>query len=242
MVADDGQDCGGVAQMSILGVDVSHWQGAVDWDLMVQRGVRFAILKMTEAATYKDDTFERNYNACKVRNITVGAYHFVRMNIDAQEQYANIVDSIGDRNLGIFALDCETNDGQSARTCTKVIRSLATKCQGIGGVQYPTIYTRKSWWDIYVQPSSDWATLPLWVAHWDAVYPMLPADWTHHTIWQYTVLKNGSSYGVQGGLDLNKWNEAIPFPGSQEDPEPVEDVITGNITINGVRYKLVRAD
>ena len=225
----------------ILGVDVSHWQGKIDWNLMEQRGVRFAFSKLSEHDEYQDDTFTINYDECKKRGILFGAYHFVRMNVAVQDQYDNIVSALGDRTLDIFALDCETNDGQAQKNCTKIVRGLVTKCQGLGGVEYPTIYTRKYWWDIYISRSTDWAKLPLWVANWDTTYPLLPADWTYYTIWQNKVLKSAASYGVIGaGLDLNKWNPAVPFDGAEPVPEPAEDVVTGTIVINGVRYKLVR--
>jgi GH25 family lysozyme M1 (1,4-beta-N-acetylmuramidase) len=224
----------------ILGVDVSHWQGDIDWDMMTQRGVRFAFLKLSEHDSYKDDTFTPNYNACKKRGILTGAYHFVRMNITAKDQYENIIGALDGRKLDMFALDCETNDNMGPKECTKVVRGLATMCQSIGGVELPTIYTRKSWWDRFINRSNDWAKLPLWVANWDTTYPLLPLDWTYYTVWQYRVHKGAAVYGVDGDLDLNKWNPGIPFPGTAPIPEPSDDVVTGAITINGVRYKLVR--
>jgi GH25 family lysozyme M1 (1,4-beta-N-acetylmuramidase) len=126
------------------------------------------------------------------------------------------------------------------KECTKVVRGLATMCQSIGGVELPTIYTRKSWWDRFINRSNDWAKLPLWVANWDTTYPLLPLDWTYYTVWQYRVHKGAAVYGVDGDLDLNKWNPGSPFPGTAPIPEPSDDVVTGAITINGVRYKLVR--
>lgn len=64
------------------GIDVSHWQGAIDWTKVRNDGTQFAILKAggSDAGFYKDSTFEGNYLGCKAAGIHVGAYYFVGRN------------------------------------------------------------------------------------------------------------------------------------------------------------------
>ena len=63
----------------ILGIDVSHWQGSINWNSVKSSGIEFAILKAggSDAGFYKDPTFERNYSGAKSAGLHVGAYYFV---------------------------------------------------------------------------------------------------------------------------------------------------------------------
>ena len=64
------------------GIDVSIWQGIIDWTKVRNDGTQFAILKAggSDAGFYKDSTFEGNYLGCKAAGIHVGAYYFVGRN------------------------------------------------------------------------------------------------------------------------------------------------------------------
>lgn len=61
------------------GIDVSHWQGSIDWGKVKASGIQFAIIKTggSDAGFYKDSRFETNYAGCKTAGIHVGAYYFV---------------------------------------------------------------------------------------------------------------------------------------------------------------------
>ena len=68
--------------MIMKGIDVSIWQGIIDWTKVRNDGTQFAILKAggSDAGFYKDSTFEGNYLGCKATGIHVGAYYFVGRN------------------------------------------------------------------------------------------------------------------------------------------------------------------
>lgn len=61
------------------GIDISHWQGIIDWTAVKKDGVEFAIIKAggSDKGFYKDSKFEKNYNNAKAAGIKVGAYYFV---------------------------------------------------------------------------------------------------------------------------------------------------------------------
>lgn len=80
--------------MAVHGIDVSAWQGDIDWAKAKASGkVGYAILKVggSDAGLYKDSKFERNYKACKQLGIKVGAYYFVGRNCTTVE--AGIADA-----------------------------------------------------------------------------------------------------------------------------------------------------
>ena len=65
--------------MEIRGIDVSHWQGDIDWNKVKKDGIEFAIIKAggSDAGFYKDSKFEKNYAGAKAAGLAVGAYYFV---------------------------------------------------------------------------------------------------------------------------------------------------------------------
>ena len=69
------------------GIDVSHWQGVINWPAVKASGVEFAIIKAggSDAGFYKDSKFEQNYEGAKANGIPVGAYYFVGRNCTSYE-------------------------------------------------------------------------------------------------------------------------------------------------------------
>lgn len=63
----------------IKGIDVSHWQGTIDWDKVKAAGIKFAIIKAggSDAGFYTDSKWEANYTGAKAAGIPIGAYYFV---------------------------------------------------------------------------------------------------------------------------------------------------------------------
>ena len=64
------------------GIDVSHWQGVIDWLSVKESGIEFAILKAggSDDGFYTDSTFEQNYKEVKAVGLPVGAYYYVGEN------------------------------------------------------------------------------------------------------------------------------------------------------------------
>ena len=64
------------ATYPITGIDVSHHQGAIDWQLVATSSTHFAFVKATEGRDYTDPRFESNWRGAKAASIPRGAYHF----------------------------------------------------------------------------------------------------------------------------------------------------------------------
>ena len=62
--------------MEIKGIDVSAWQGKIDWKTVADYGMGFAILRITEAGNVVDSQFENNLAGCNKYNIPVGVYKY----------------------------------------------------------------------------------------------------------------------------------------------------------------------
>ena len=58
------------------GIDVSAWQGTINWAKVADAGIRFAIMKATEGSSWNDPTYAKNVSGATSNGIVVGAYHF----------------------------------------------------------------------------------------------------------------------------------------------------------------------
>jgi lysozyme len=75
----------------VIGVDVSHHQGAIDWPRLAKTDVRFAYLKATEGGDYVDPTFKDNWDQARKAGLAVGGYHFFTRCKTGAEQAKNFL-------------------------------------------------------------------------------------------------------------------------------------------------------
>lgn len=102
--------------MEIKGIDVSAWQGQIDWKTVAAYGMDFAILRITEAGNVIDEHFERNYTECQKYNIPTGVYKYsYAMTIaEIQSEARKVVSALNGRKLQYPVwLDLEYNNQRS---------------------------------------------------------------------------------------------------------------------------------
>ena len=87
--------------MEVKGIDVSAWQGQIDWKTVAAYGMDFAILRITEAGNVTDKYFERNYTECQKYNIPTGVYKYsYAMTItEIQSEARKVVSVLNGREL-----------------------------------------------------------------------------------------------------------------------------------------------
>lgn len=83
------------------GVDVSSWQGTIDWKTVADYGMGFAILRITEKGNVIDSTFEANYKGCTVNSIPVGVYKYsYAVNVsEIQHEAKKVIEILNGRKL-----------------------------------------------------------------------------------------------------------------------------------------------
>lgn len=102
--------------MEIRGIDVSAWQGAIDWDTVANYGMDFAMLRITEAGNVIDSCFEKNYSGCQKHNIPTGAYKYsYAMTVaEIQSEARKVVEVLNGRKLQYPVwMDLEWNNQRS---------------------------------------------------------------------------------------------------------------------------------
>ena len=225
----------------IHGIDVSHYQGTMDWRKAKAKGVQFAIIKATEGADYVDSQFKNNVAGCRFVEIQFGIYHFWRDIVPPATQMANIAKAFDYIDEAVpVALDVEVFD--SGLTPTQNRDALARLVEMVyrHTGKLPTMYTRANVWNAHVGPYERWEELPLWVANYGVTVPALPRDWQYFFIWQYEVADAGPSYGAKSAkIDLNHVKPAyLEYYGigAQPEPEPQPEEHNITITLDGVTY------
>jgi lysozyme len=182
----------------LSGVDVSHYQGEVDWPSVAASGVSFAFIKATDGIDDIDPRFAQNWAGAKAAGIVRGAYHFFRPRLDAQQQAAHFLRVVAMDDLALPpALDVEVTDGLAPPALQAGIKTWLEVVQPALGCT-PIVYTDPSFWRRNV--AADFSAYPLWLACY-AAEPEVPTSWQAWTFWQHT--DAGNVNGISGRVDLN---------------------------------------
>jgi GH25 family lysozyme M1 (1,4-beta-N-acetylmuramidase) len=193
------------------GIDVSHYQGSINWSSVKSAGIQFAYIKATEGTTYKDPNFNANYLNAYNANVIRGAYHFARPDLSTGAAQATYFAGNGGAwsrdNLTLPGmLDLEGGCyGKTAAAMQSWILDFYNTYKSKTGRDV-VIYTSASWWN---SCTGGWSGMsarsPLFVAHWTtAASPTIPTGFPYWTLWQYT--DAGSVSGVSGSVDRDRFN------------------------------------
>lgn len=205
---------GAETMQSTQGIDVSHWQGSINWNSVAGSNVEFVWMKATEGTSYTDDRFDANYVNSYNAGLIRGAYHFAlpdRSSGAAQARFFvnNGGNWSGDGQTLPGALDIEYNPygancyGLSQSAMRNWIRDFMDTTKSLSG-RYPAIYTTADWWSTCTGNWSGATDSALWLARWASSPGTIPGGWSTQTVWQYT--DSGSVPGISGGVDRNEFN------------------------------------
>ena len=205
--------------MILPGVDVSRYQGVMDWHKCAANGAKFAVCRATVGDYLTDPQLAANISGIQAAGLALGVYHVVTPSdstgrtITAEKQMNRLFEAIKGVPLDLpIVLDCEVDNGETPaemaaliQDCTKIILQKYYLLP-----EKPIIYTSAGWWNPHVQRSTWWNSLPLWVANYTtAAKPLLPADWSQWVFWQWSADGNGQgpAYGAQSAsIDLNRFD------------------------------------
>jgi GH25 family lysozyme M1 (1,4-beta-N-acetylmuramidase) len=195
------------------GLDVSHWQGTINWVKVASAGKTFVYMKASEDTDYQDPTYAANRAQATANGLKVGAYHFARPESatgDAVAEADHFIDTAQPVSGELLpVLDLEQTGGLGTNALTSWTKAFLQRVYERTGVR-AAIYTSPSFWANNMGNSGWFAANDyrvLWVAHWtSAKAPTLPAsNWggLGWTFWQYT--SSGTVPGISGRVDLNRY-------------------------------------
>jgi len=193
------------------GIDVSHYQGTINWASVKSAGIQWAYIKATEGTTYTDPTFSTNYLGAYNNGIIRGAYHFAQPGSSSGTTQADYFASHGGAwsadNLTLPGmLDLEGGCyGLSTTSMRSWIQAFYNEYKARTSRDV-VIYTSASWWNTCTASWSGMSALsPLFAASWTtASDPTIPSGFPYATLWQYT--DSGSVSGISGAVDRDRFN------------------------------------
>ena len=197
----------------ILGIDVSHHQGAVDWNSVHGHGVEFVYLKATEGRGYVDPWYQSHREALEALPLQVGAYHYFHADHDPEKQARNFIRVVKSGPALDLppAVDVEEAFGRSAEELVDKLLNWITLVETELGAT-PIIYTVTGFADRGDQAQDTTrdkarglSRYPLWYAKYDTDWLKLPPVLGHFQwhIWQFG---QGTVPGIDTIVDLNTLN------------------------------------
>jgi lysozyme len=191
---------------TIKGVDVSHFDGTIDWAAARRDGITFAIIKATEGTSFVDNRFATNWANTQANGIVHGAYHFFRPKSDPVAQADFFVRVAGSPKSGELppVIDLEVTDGLTAAQVAAGARTFLQRVQQKTG-RVPMIYTSVRVFNSLLGGPPGFNPYPLWVANWNVRCPNIPnPPWTRWTVWQSSA--TGTVAGFSDPVDVDRFN------------------------------------
>ncbi|AZS15378.1 glycoside hydrolase family 25 protein [Paenibacillus lutimineralis] len=217
------------------GIDVSHWNGTIDWPKVAASGISFAFIKATQNSV--DKKFLENVKGAKAAGLLIGAYHYLDNSVTtadaakaaAKKFYKAIQSAAVDFDLPPV-LDYESKSGSlSVAGATTVAKAFLSEIERLTGVR-PLLYTYPAFIGNFIGLSQ----YPLWIARYSTQAPVDASGWTRWTFWQYSdgqsggKLPNGSRIvgGINGQVDLNEFDGSVAELRNKYGPKKEEAKVT----------------
>ena len=181
------------------GIDVSRWQGGIDWNKVKASGVQFAMLRASYGKGL-DAKFKDNLSGAKTAGLEVGIYHFTTATTpaEAEQEIDWLFEQLGDEKLEYpVAFDMEDEGdrytGMTKAERTDIAAAALARIEQHG--YYAMLYTNLDWLT-YKLDAAALSAYDVWLAAWRKTRPASYA----HGIWQYG---GGPVAGISGNVDLD---------------------------------------
>ncbi len=228
----------------ISGIDVSSWQGDIDWKKVKNSGVEFAIIRTgygRHDEKQVDKYFKANIKGAKAAGIKVGAYHYsYAESVEDAKTEAQFCLSILNGEKLDLPVYYDIEDKSISSKHDKGVRTnmCIAFCSEIEKAGYwAGVYANKNWFDNFLNYEELKKRYTLWLAHYDIGEPSLKCD-----LWQYT--SSGSVSGINSKVDMNYMYRdlAAEIAGKkQETKQPAANLATYTVvagdTLSGIAAK-----
>src|SRR5271157_110470 len=250
----------------VLGIDISAYNVASNWNAVLNQGVRFVFVKASENTT-ADSRFAQNWQGPKGAGLDRGAYHYFHSEIDNAAQQANtFIQTVGtDKGELPPVLDVEevynANKQDISSTGSVLLTRMQTWLNAVEAAfgRKPMIYTRFAYVQSHGMSASWLANYPLWLAQFPYMpgttnqyssptnvpspntnMPQQPSGFQPWTFWQYS--SAGVLSAFPASVDLDYFNGSLSdlakfAGGSGSQPAPTQYVMQAGDTLVGIAAK-----
>lgn len=236
--------------MEYQGIDVSTWQGSIDWNKVRNAGIKFAMLRATFGTDGVDNRFLENIKNAPAAGILCGAYHYsyAKTEDEARAEAAHFLKTIAPYQFPYpVAFDIESGSlaGLGKNKLTDVVVAFLEAVKDAG--YYPCLYSNLNWLVNYLDASRINGHYDIWLAQWNDK-PTYDGDFG---IWQYT--SDGTVSGISGRVDrdisyrdydklikdkgLNGYGGTKPEPTPDPEPDYTTYTVKTGDTMSGIAAK-----
>ena len=197
-----------LTQYPVRGVDVSSYQGDINWEILSQQSIAFAFIKATEGSSSVDRCFEINFNNALQTDLRVGAYHFFSFDSSGETQADNFIANVPKARATLppvvdfeFYADKKKNP-PNPYNLREELNILLNRLENRYEVK-PIIYATKESYNLYLSGYYD--GYDIWVRSvFTAPKSFENQSWT---FWQYTNRERLDGYkGTERYIDMNVFN------------------------------------
>ena len=189
------------------GIDVSRWQGTINFQEVANSGIDIVYIKATQGTTYVSPLFEEQYANARNNGLKIGFYHYVtaRTVEQARNEAQFFASKISGKQVDCkLAMDFEEFGNLSTEEINAIGLAFIKRLEEITNkpvVVYSNTYTARTIWN------GEITNYPLWVAEYGVSRPEDNGKWNTYVGWQYTNMGNIS--GINGNVDRNRFTKDI---------------------------------
>ncbi len=194
---------GGFIGKKIVGIDISHHNGKIDWTKVKRKcpDLEFVYIKCTEGATYVDPKFKTNAEGALAQGYNVGAYHYFRMTSGAREQFQHFKENMEGVGLNLIPMvDVEKTDGKTKAELQDSLQVMLNLLEEEYGTK-PMIYGINASYNKLCAPRFN--SYPLYIGLYGDEEPVITGV-GHYTIWQYS--ESGIIKGIPKDVDFCRFH------------------------------------
>lgn len=207
------------SSLSYEGIDVSDWQGYIDYSQVKNSGIEVVYIKASQGNNIKDPYFEINYENAKANNLKVGFYHFLTATtVEEAEQQATFFASVisGKQADCKLALDYEQFNGIDTEQINQIAMAFIQKLEELTKKQviiYSDLYNSENTFNSELASQGE-----LWVAYYGDYQNLesINSSWSTFIGVQYT--DQGSVEGINGYVDRDLFSEEVFLDDNSEIP------------------------
>ena len=220
------------------GIDVSRWQGNINFTEVKQSGIQIVYIKATQGTNYVSPTFESTYQNAKDNGLKIGFYHYVtaRTVQEAQEEAQFFASKIQGKEIDCkLAMDFEEFGSLNNEEINAIGLAFLKRLQELtqkGVLIYSNTNDARTIW------SGEILNYPLWVAEYGVSKPGDNGKWSTYVGWQYTDV--GKINGISGYVDRDKFTKGIFINENNQNSETLPEV--QNPTKNYKTITIIRGD
>ena len=191
---------------TVHGIDVSKYQGNIDWQAVASSGTQFAWIKATEGGDHVDQKFRQNWEGAKAAGVPRGAYHFVYWCRPWQEEM-NFFKQVVPVDPGALPPVLDVEATPTSKTCKRRLerdsalaemKAMLVEMERHYGKR-PVIYTTVDFYEAILH-SNALDEYPIWVRS-TKHHPNVRYGDRHWTFWQYQ--SDGTVAGIGPAVDRN---------------------------------------